>query len=347
MQIVNKDISIEEKFLVDVLFSERKSLDIEIDLKKVNFDLLVEITSGHLMLPSLYVNLKNKGLLDLIPSDLKVYLKQIFIINKNRNKELLKEIDEVSKILIKNNINHVFLKGSSYISEDIYFDFGERMTGDIDILISKKDFDKSIKLLKEINYRSSKPLTSYAKHYGRLINDEKIFAIELHRFLLSNKSKKLLNETIILNNKILYNKEIFILNYLDQMLYNIYNYQVNDYGCLKLSYSFRSFYDTYLINKKLSHNQKYNHDKYLKNYFMIASILNIPVLKFLNIDFKNKNIYRFNMKHSSKAYKCLDNLMCDLLIKSSLRRKQIIEIFINISFAKYAVRRLLVLYKNH
>ena len=34
MQIVNKDISIEEKFLVDVLFIERKSLDTEIDLKK-------------------------------------------------------------------------------------------------------------------------------------------------------------------------------------------------------------------------------------------------------------------------------------------------------------------------
>ena len=104
MQIVNKNISREEKFLVYILFSKRKSLDDEIDLKKIDFDLLVKIASGHLMLPSLYVNLKNKGLLDLIPSDLKVYLKQIFNINKNRNIELLKEVDEVSKILIKNKL---------------------------------------------------------------------------------------------------------------------------------------------------------------------------------------------------------------------------------------------------
>ncbi len=340
MQIVNKNISREEKFLVYILFSNRKSLDDEIDLKKIDFDLLVKIASGHLMLPSLYVNLKHKGLLDLIPPELKVYLKQIFILNKNKNKELLKEVKEVSKILIKNNVNHVFIKGSALIYDDIYVNFGERMTGDIDILISKKDFEKSIKLLKEMNYKSSKPLTSYAKHYGRLINDKKIFAVELHRFLLIKKSKKLLNESAILNKRILNKNEIFIVNYSDQILYNIYNYQVNDYGSLKLSYSYRNFYDTFLIHKKSNQNPKFKHDKFIINYLMIISSLDIPILKFQNILFENIDIHRFNLKYSSRIYFSLDNFICNVIIKSNLITNQINEFIINNSFRKYILRKL-------
>ncbi len=53
-------INREEEFLIDILFSEKK---IEYkNYKKINFDSLVKITSSHLMLPSLYLNIKKKTL---------------------------------------------------------------------------------------------------------------------------------------------------------------------------------------------------------------------------------------------------------------------------------------------
>ena len=148
--ILNKSLNIssEEKFLINILFKERKVIKKEIDFKNINYELLVKIASSHLMLPSLYVNLKNKGFIDLIPLELKMYLKEIFTINKKRNQVLLNEAKEISKKLINNDINHVFIKGTSYLFNNIYDDIGERMIGDIDFLVSKQDFTKTIELFK-------------------------------------------------------------------------------------------------------------------------------------------------------------------------------------------------------
>ena len=140
-------LSKEENLLIDILFSEKKLNKTQ--FKFIDYELLIKIASSHLMLPSLYVNLKKKKQLKLIPDELVRYLKEIYEINTNRNKVLIQEIQEISEFLNTNKINYVFLKGSSMILGDYFDDVGERMLGDIDILIDYRQRNKVINLLNE------------------------------------------------------------------------------------------------------------------------------------------------------------------------------------------------------
>ena len=74
---------------------------------------------------------------------MQLYLKEIYEINRNRNEILLNEINEINEIFYKNNIDFVFLKGAANISCNLYNDIGERMVGDIDLLVNKMIFKKA------------------------------------------------------------------------------------------------------------------------------------------------------------------------------------------------------------
>ena len=88
------------------------------------------------MLPALYSNAKKKNLLKFFPEDLNSFLKKIFEENTRRNIILTKELNELSKILAKNNISHLFVKGAYNIKTNLYDNLGERMVGDIDFLVN-------------------------------------------------------------------------------------------------------------------------------------------------------------------------------------------------------------------
>ena len=49
-------------------------------------------------------------------------------------------------------INFVFLKGSALISAEVFDDIGERMIGDIDILVDKNKIDEAQRILKNNGY---------------------------------------------------------------------------------------------------------------------------------------------------------------------------------------------------
>ena len=81
------------------------------------------------------------------------YIKNIYSINKARNTVLLKEAKELSELLYKNNINHIFLKGTALLLSNVFEDIGERMFCDIDFIIQHKDEQKVEKVLeKNDNY---------------------------------------------------------------------------------------------------------------------------------------------------------------------------------------------------
>ena len=134
------NLSDEEKLLISIILNKKKLNKDAFRL--INYELLVKITSSHLMLPSLYVNLLRNKNLKYIPKDLKKYLEEIYLINEGRNKILLKEINEISLFLSSRKVNHVFVKGSALLTGGFYFKIGERMIGDIDILISKNHKQK-------------------------------------------------------------------------------------------------------------------------------------------------------------------------------------------------------------
>ena len=84
-------VSVEEKLLVNVLYREERESLQGIDISNVNFENLIKLASNHLMLPALFFNINKKNLSHLFPKDFIECIKNIYSINKARNKILLKE----------------------------------------------------------------------------------------------------------------------------------------------------------------------------------------------------------------------------------------------------------------
>ena len=82
-------------------------------------------------------------------------MNEIYKYNFDRNKEILRQINDISLIFKNNKINYVFIKGAALLILKPYDSIRERMIGDIDILISEKDLHKSEKLLKENGYKNN------------------------------------------------------------------------------------------------------------------------------------------------------------------------------------------------
>ena len=329
-------LSIEERFLISIFFTEKK-IDIT-EFRKLDYKLLVKITSSHLMLPALYINLKKKNCLNYLPEDFKNYIKEIYNLNKQRNEVLIEEVNEISKILKSKNIDYVFLKGSANIISEIYNNIGERMIGDIDILVNKNKLINSIKALQKHNYKDIKYSFFEKRHYTRQIKTNKIFAVEVHKNLLKRNSRILFTEDII-KNKIIFKKE-FVPNFEDQLKHNIYNYQINDYGKLKLSYSLRNYYDTYLLEKINKINYKnLKVDSYLNDYIMIARELGIPIFENININRSNIRPFIFKIKKENKLFRMIFDKIIKLLL-FKVRIRQLYEFLVNKKYREYIFMKL-------
>ena len=145
-------ISAEEKLLVNVLYKPESEILNGIEIYNINFDNLMKLASRHLMLPALFFNINKKNVSYLFPEDFIEYIKNIYSINKARNTVLLNEAKELSELLYKNNINHIFLKGTALLLSNVFEDIGERMIGDIDFIIQHKDEQKVEKVLEKNNW---------------------------------------------------------------------------------------------------------------------------------------------------------------------------------------------------
>ncbi len=242
-----------------------------------DWDSIVKIGSKHLVLPTIYCRLKAKELLDVLPKELDTYLKEITSINRNRNKTLLNEVKQISNIFNDHNINHVFLKGTALIAANYYNDIGERMIGDIDVLVASKQMKTSFELLISKGYSKVEETlrTKYFdhKHLPRLVSDQSLGAVEIHSELLSLKKTDLLNPIDILNKKRLVNGA-FVQSELYMLKHNVLNFQINDLGAYYNSFSLRPAYDSLVLIQK--HNTNFFKDEILNphysNYFVLLSL---------------------------------------------------------------------------
>ncbi len=335
-------LSEEERFLIDIFFSEKK-----IDNKKfntINYDYIVKHASSHLMLPSLYINLKRKKYLKKIPKELIVYLNQIYELNYNRNRKLLKEVKEISKILNSNKIDYVFIKGVANILNGLYYDIGERMVGDIDILVNEQQAYFVYKLFQKLNYHSETKqhfFLNNINHFNRQINVNKTFAVEVHKKILDKYDIKSINQDKILRDKIKINGvKVPSKNF--ELLINVYNYQINDRGSMKLSYSYRNLYDSFLmIKKEKQYLENIEIDRHIRKYLMILNELKILNYRAKNYKIKYFDLLRFRIKKRNKFYSKYDDIFCNCYKKLKWRPMQIKELYKDREFRKYVLKKLI------
>ena len=327
---------IEKRLIIKIIF-EKENFDKNV-YKKIDSKILIKILSSHLLIPIFYFKIKKLKLTKYFADELVQYLKEIYKINKSRNEVLIKETNAIVKILNKNNIDYVLLKGASYINSNLYDDNGIRMVGDIDILVNSKCILKASNLLLNHGYSIDKntPIISSHRHLPRFIHDKKLFAVELHKRLIEKVNFKELRTNDILKNKI----KKYHYNFLsprNQIIYNIYNHQLNNSGYYKLSYDLKNLYDTCLLVKKT----KINNNRIINSYIKISKILNINV--FDNIEPKNYgfNFMRFRLREKSFYFRIINDFICNQLNHFDYRKRQFIEFFIVKGYRNLVVLRLI------
>ena len=266
------------QIIADILSFENsvEALKQKIVSHSIHWEQFVFIASDYLVLTTCYCRLKQKNLIDFIPEDLKLYLEEITTINRNRNLTLLKEIKSIATLFNDHKINYVFLKGAAFLLKDHFEDPGERMLGDIDILVDESQIETSYQLLLNHNYKGTTQGISAKyfdhKHLPRLQSDSKLAAVEIHNKLVINSYNDVLNVKDILNTKESV-QHVYVPSNKHLLFHSILNFQANDSGFTYSKISFRSIYDLLILNNKYS----YNFDdrfkpSYFKNYFSIAKI---------------------------------------------------------------------------
>ena len=331
-------LSNEELFLADFIFNKYQIEKSKI--RTLNFESLIKITSSHLLIPTLYFNLKVNNLYSrYVPKEFYGYLEEIFEINRERNKKLIDETNHISKIFDVHSIDYCFLKGASLINRQIFGDIGERMVGDIDILISKNEKNRVIDILNKYDYFSKYRYELWDANVSpNFINKEKVFAIDLHNELFPKKYNFLLNTEEFLKNPVI-KDEKKIPNLNNEYLYNIYNYQISDFGYLKGSYSYRKIYDVMNLKKEINIGNKFN-DRLYKRFFLVSQLIGIKN----PIDTGSKKIspftLRFKLKKEYKIFRRIDIIFCELLIFLMSFRFKIAEFLVNNKYRKNTISKI-------
>lgn len=235
--------------------SEIKEL---IRVKAVDWEKVVWIASGHLVIPALYLNLKRASLLPELPDDLVEHLKEITDLNRERNQQIIKQAKQVTALLNKYDIEPIFLKGTANLLSGLYTDIAERMVGDIDLLLSDSKTIEAAEVLLSNGYTTldgAYPrFINLGRHYPRLIKVDSIAGVEIHRRVVEKPFDKRFSFSLI-------NKEIVELDILEkahtlspshQVIYNMMVVQMNDGGYRRGFVYLKHIYDLLLLSQKIN-----------------------------------------------------------------------------------------------
>ena len=244
--------------------------------QQVDWDTIVKVASAHLMLPAVYCRLEQKSLLSYLPEELVQYLEALTELNRARNRTLKQEAQTISRLFKIHHIEHVFIKGIALLVGNHYTDLGERMIGDIDILIASDDLDKAFDLLVVEGY--SKVVTfNYEvkdyRHRPRQLSETRLGAVELHDELLKHGYNNLLDKITFLKSKEVVNA-VTIPNPKMLIWNTILAHQINDHHSYFGTINLKGIYDVLVLklNKKPNLIIELLEEKHCLQFLSLAAI---------------------------------------------------------------------------
>lgn len=221
----------------------------------IDWEKFVTLCSNHLILPAIYLKFKKQEIIEYLPGELSEYLKEIYDLNLDRNNQILKQLQEITDILNKDNIYPIFLKGAGHLLDGLYSDIGERIMGDIDLLVSENEYLVAVKLLEKEGYSTEGPCfldIENLKHYPGLLKAGAPAHLEIHRLAVSRKYQSWFNKEMIDKGKMAVPTLIgcFALSDKHNIMHNFIHSQLGHEGHSYGIVSFRDLYDLYLLSKR-------------------------------------------------------------------------------------------------
>ncbi|WP_334055687.1 nucleotidyltransferase domain-containing protein [Polaribacter sp. P097] len=258
---------IAECLTINTISKNKKRIENQLKINAVNWDDIVKLSTAHYVFPALFCNLKKAKFLAYLPEDLVAYMQHITNLNRERNQGIIDQAKELNNLLIANQIQPVFLKGTGNLLEGLYEDIAKRMVGDIDFIFSKEDYPKVISILETNGYKKVHQ-TEYDfpsfKHHPRLQKEGTIAAVEIHKELLIEKYADEFNYELIAKDV----QEINgfkVMSYKNQLALSIIAKQINDAGFYYKDLALRNAYDVFLLSQKTKALSAFDHFNALKN----------------------------------------------------------------------------------
>ena len=165
----------------------------------LNWHTVIEISNTDLVTPALWVALRNKGLVERLPSDVREYLRELHRLNTLRNEHLRTQLIEAIRQLNSIGIKPVVLKGAASFFVKIFDDPGSRVMVDLDILVPQKAAEDCWNILHILGYSPANKDYDYSHHHHLrpLYRPGDYGAIEIHRDVLPNSTARLLPTQLV------------------------------------------------------------------------------------------------------------------------------------------------------
>lgn len=203
---MTKSLEIENKLLLACARSELNtkysSLISELLQGDIDWQSLIRLAAHHKLIPLLYKHLSSSWT-DKVPAKIMAELRQFYGCNTLRNMQKLTALVQILHCFTTNNINAVSVKGP-ILTMQYFNDIGARPFSDLDILVSRQDFKKSVMLLKSMGYFfiprniPEQYFFYFAKkhHHGQLVDKYGVL-VELHWEISGHYGKKILDLTFL------------------------------------------------------------------------------------------------------------------------------------------------------
>jgi len=168
----------------------------ENEIKKIDWEKLFQLADGYLVLPALYLGLKRKGYLKSLDQEAHNFLKTIYGFNCEHNQKLKEEALSVIRILNSQEIQPVLLKGVAGLLTGLYEEDGERIIGDIDLLVDQLEVAKVVRLLIGHGYHCDKEVSErvfegdFIRHELTIMTESHSVKIDLHVRPAGSSGKK-------------------------------------------------------------------------------------------------------------------------------------------------------------
>ena len=255
-----------------------------------NWQLWVQMANRHLVLPTLFVLFKQNSLLQILPQELQGDLEYIHKLNYNRNKAIIEQVGDLHKLLSKNDMDFVIMKGVGNLLDGLYDDLGERLVYDIDILVKDPNMLKVAHLLRSAGYYTQKDFNPKAHpstmHYPILVSEKYVSGVEIHRLPVQYLYLKHFDTQRVFDSKIKASthEHFWVMDDTNKALHNFIHSQLMHNGHYHADVKLRDVYDLLLLSQRIDLNEVFNgFGKYLpksKSYQnLTVDVFALPKMK--------------------------------------------------------------------
>lgn len=222
---------------------------------KVPWENLVWLWDKSMILPTLTIKIFENGLLPFLPEELALHLHQICRMNRERNERLLRQADSITSELNKAGICPVFLKGMAHLMDNLYSDPGERIIGDIDLLVPEEKFLESAEILRMMGYTTWQKVYGdihYQMHYPILLSEGEPAGVEIHRIPVTiSRLSAFTAEMIFASQKTVPDHPgCYVPSDEHKLIHTFLHGEIMNHGHCYHQISFRGLYDLLLLSER-------------------------------------------------------------------------------------------------